>query len=126
MAYHYGDTPTANPVTADEDAAYMAERWTRIAEQARTIVVAGSIVSLGQDEREALGHTTAWRYDIGRDRIECLFVFHQDVETFIDAGRWSVIEDHPAKVHRLPMALNAIRRASNAETAADAGPGHTD
>lgn len=108
MAHHYGDTPTSNPITFDEDVAYMASRWARIAEQARLIVVEGSLVSLSHRQRDALDHASAWRYDIGMERIECLFVFEDSATTFLETGRWTIIADHPAKVHRLPLTMRAI------------------
>lgn len=108
MAYHYGDALGANPITAEDDLAYLEARWGRIAEQARMLTVSGSLVSLGNRQRDALGLATAWRYDIGEHRIECLFVFHGNVDVFLETGRWTVLEDRPAKVHRLPMPVASL------------------
>jgi len=80
MAYHYGDTPAANPITHEDDVAYMAKRWLLIAEQAALIVIDASLISLNDDQRAALDVATAWRYDIGEHRIECLF-HDPDAET---------------------------------------------
>lgn len=98
MPFHYGDAPAGNPVTGDDDRAYMETRWQKLLPASVRIVVEASIVTVTDTQQMALSIATAWRYDIGEDRIECLFVFPDHIEHFLATGQWTVIgEPTPAE-----------------------------
>ena len=75
MAFSYGDTPRACPVTYLMDREYMERRWQAIVDAGYVMMtIEASIVSCGDAVREALAvFPAAWRYDIGEQRIEMLF-----------------------------------------------------
>lgn len=97
MAYHYGDMPRATPACFAMDHEYMEKRWGVMRDQGyHMIVMKGSVVSLTKSERDALEwFPAAWRYEIGENRIECLFIpdYEHAIELFSAHEGVEIIEE---------------------------------